>query len=98
MEKNMKRGIAFILTAVLLLTGCGGTSTPAGTQGKAESGSDAGSGSDTGNRGDAGSGRGVGRSDTALHKDVSGSVKWEKGVQINCPDETKIRRWLKDVL
>ena len=43
-------------------------------------------------------GSGVGRSDTALHKDVSGSVKWEKGVQINRPDEAKIRRWLKDVL
>ena len=43
-------------------------------------------------------GSGVGRSDTALHKDVSGNVKWEKGVQINHPDEAKIRRWLKDVL
>ena len=43
-------------------------------------------------------GSGVGRSDTALHKDVSGSVKWEEGVQINRPDEAKIRRWLKDVL
>ena len=43
-------------------------------------------------------GSGVGRSDTALHKDVSGSVKWEKGVQINRPDEAKSRRWLKDVL
>ena len=36
MVVDMKRGIAFILTAVLLLTGCGGTSTPAGTQEKVE--------------------------------------------------------------
>ena len=36
MVKNMKKGIAFILTAVLLLTGCGSTSAPAGTQGKVE--------------------------------------------------------------
>ena len=36
MVKNMKKGIAFILTAVLLLTGCGSTSAPAGTQEKVE--------------------------------------------------------------
>ena len=39
-------------------------------------------------------GSGVGRSDTALHKNVSGDVKWEKGVQINRPDENKIRKML----
>ena len=43
-------------------------------------------------------GSGVGRSDTALHKDVSGDVKWEEGKQINRPDETEIRRWLNEVL
>ena len=43
-------------------------------------------------------GSGVGRSDTALHKDVSGSVKWEKGVQINRPNEKAIRSWLEEVL
>ena len=43
-------------------------------------------------------GSGVGRSDTALHKDVSGDVKWVKGKQINRPDEAEIRRWLKEVL
>ena len=43
-------------------------------------------------------GSGVGRSDTALHKNVSGNVKWEKGVQINRPNETQIRRWLNQVL
>ncbi len=32
----MKKQIAFILAAVLLLTGCGGTSAPAGTQEKTE--------------------------------------------------------------
>ena len=32
----MKKGIAFILTAVLMLTGCGSTSAPAGTQEKTE--------------------------------------------------------------
>ena len=36
MVKNMKKGIAFILTAVLMLTGCGSTSAPAGTQEKTE--------------------------------------------------------------
>ena len=43
-------------------------------------------------------GSGVGRSDTELHKNVSGNVKWEKGVQINRPNETQIRRWLNQVL
>ena len=43
-------------------------------------------------------GSGVGRSDTALHKDVGGDVKWEKGRQINRPNETEIRRWLSEVL
>lgn len=43
-------------------------------------------------------GSGVGRSDTALHKDVSGDVKWAKGRQINRPNEAEIRRWLSEVL
>ena len=43
-------------------------------------------------------GSGVGRSDTALHKDVSGDVKWAKGKQINRPNESEIRRWLSEVL
>ena len=43
-------------------------------------------------------GSGVGRSDTALHKNVSGNVKWGKGVQINRPNEKEIRRWLDKVL
>ncbi|HEY9574368.1 MAG TPA: flavodoxin [Lachnospiraceae bacterium] len=43
-------------------------------------------------------GSGVGRSDIALHKDVSSEVKWEKGRQINRPNEAEIRRWLKEVL
>lgn len=43
-------------------------------------------------------GSGVGRSDTALHKDVSGDVKWEKGRQINRANEAEIRRWLDEVL
>ena len=43
-------------------------------------------------------GSGVGRSDTALHKNVSGNVKWEKGIQINRPNEAQIRRWLNQVL
>ena len=43
-------------------------------------------------------GSGVGRSDTALHKNVSGDVKWEKGVQINRPDEDKIRKMLDTAL
>jgi flavodoxin len=41
-------------------------------------------------------GSGVGRSDTALHKNVSGNVKWAKGMQINRPDETAIRRMLEN--
>ena len=32
----MKKGIALILTAALLLTGCGGTSAQAGTQEKTD--------------------------------------------------------------
>ena len=43
-------------------------------------------------------GSGVGRSDTALHKDVSGNVKWGKGVQINRPNESTIKSWLEKVL
>ena len=43
-------------------------------------------------------GSGVGRSDTALHKDVSGDVKWAKGKQINRANEAEIRRWLGEVL
>ena len=43
-------------------------------------------------------GSGVGRSDTALHKNVTGGVKWEKGVQINRPNETEIKKWLGIVL
>lgn len=43
-------------------------------------------------------GSGVGRSDIALHKDVSGDVKWAKGRQINRPNEAEIRRWLDEVL
>ena len=43
-------------------------------------------------------GSGVGRSDIALHKDVSGYVKWAKGRQINRPNEAEIRRWLDEVL
>lgn len=43
-------------------------------------------------------GSGVGRSDTALHKNVSGDVKWADGVQINRPDETAIRRLLDQTL
>ena len=39
-------------------------------------------------------GSGVGRSDTELHKNVSGKVKWMRGVQINRPDESLIRRML----
>ena len=41
---------------------------------------------------------GVGRSDEELHKDVSGSVKWKKGVQINRPNEALIKKWLDEVL
>lgn len=43
-------------------------------------------------------GSGLGRSDTALHKNVSGDVKWEKGVQINRPQESQIKSWLEKVL
>ena len=43
-------------------------------------------------------GSGVGRSDIALHRNVSGDVKWEKGRQINRPNEAEIRRWLDNVL
>ena len=43
-------------------------------------------------------GSGLGRSDTALHKNVSGDVKWEKGVQINRPQESQIKSWLDKVL
>ena len=43
-------------------------------------------------------GSGVGRSDTALHKNVTGDVKWAKGKQINRPNEATIRRWLDEVL
>ncbi|MBE6989292.1 MAG: flavodoxin [Ruminococcaceae bacterium] len=43
-------------------------------------------------------GSGVGRSDTALHKNVSGDVTWAKGVQLNRPRADEIRRWLDRVL
>ena len=43
-------------------------------------------------------GSGVGRSDTALHKNVSGDVKWGKGVQINRPNESTIKSWLEKAL
>ena len=43
-------------------------------------------------------GSGVGKSDTALHKNVTGDVKWAKGRQINRPNEVEIRRWLNEVL
>lgn len=43
-------------------------------------------------------GSGIGRRDIALHKDVSDDVKWEKGVQINSPNEAKIKKWLEKVL
>ena len=43
-------------------------------------------------------GSGVGASDSALHKNVHGSVKWGKGVQINHPDEAEIRKWLERAL
>ena len=43
-------------------------------------------------------GSGVGRSDEELHKNVKGNVKWEKGVQINRPDEKAIKKWLDEVL
>ena len=43
-------------------------------------------------------GSSVGRSDIALHKDVSGDVKWAKGKQINRANEAEIRRWLNEVM
>ncbi len=43
-------------------------------------------------------GSGVGRSDSALHKNAGADVKWAKGVQINRPDEKEIRKWLDKVL
>ncbi len=43
-------------------------------------------------------GSGVGRSDEEIHKNVKGDVKWEKGTQINRPDETAIKRLLDGVL
>ena len=43
-------------------------------------------------------GSGVGRSDIALHKNVSGDVNWENGVQINRPNESAIRSWLEKSL
>ncbi|XME03992.1 flavodoxin [Lachnospiraceae bacterium C1.1] len=43
-------------------------------------------------------GSGVGRSDEELHKNVKDDVKWEKGIQINRPDETAIKKWLDEVL
>ena len=43
-------------------------------------------------------GSGVGRSDAALHKNVSGDVKWERGRQINRPNDNEIKTWLDGVL
>ena len=43
-------------------------------------------------------GSGMGNSDVELHKNVSGNVKWKKGVQINRPNEKAIRSWLEEVL
>ena len=43
-------------------------------------------------------GSGVERSDEELHKNVKGDAKWEKGTQINRPDETMIKKWLDGVL
>ena len=43
-------------------------------------------------------GSGIGNSDTELHKNVSGNVKWKNGVQINRPNEKAIRSWLEEVL
>ncbi len=43
-------------------------------------------------------GSGVGRSDSDLHKNVKGNVRWEKGVQINRLNEKDIRKWLDKVL
>ena len=43
-------------------------------------------------------GSGVGHSDTELHKYANGSVKWEKGVQINRANESEIKKFLDKVL
>ena len=43
-------------------------------------------------------GSGVGRSDSALHKNVSDNVTWMKGRQINRPNENEIRKWLEEIL
>lgn len=43
-------------------------------------------------------GSGIGRSDTALHKNISSDVVWAKGVQINRPNETAIRGWIEKVI
>ena len=43
-------------------------------------------------------GSGVGSSDEEIHKNVKGDVKWEKGTQINRPDEAMIKKWLDEVL
>lgn len=43
-------------------------------------------------------GSGVGYSDAELHKNVSGDVKWGKGIQINRPKESVITSWLGEVL
>lgn len=43
-------------------------------------------------------GSGVGRSDKELEKNVSGDVKWGKGIQINRPNEAEIKKWLEKVL
>lgn len=43
-------------------------------------------------------GSGVGRSDTELHKNVKGNVRWKDGVQIIRPNEKTIKKWLEEVL
>lgn len=43
-------------------------------------------------------GSGIGKSDTALYKNVSGNVIWKKGRQINRANEAEIRKWLTEVL
>lgn len=43
-------------------------------------------------------GSGIGRSGIELHKNVSADVRWEKGVQINRPNEKEIRKQLASVL
>ena len=43
-------------------------------------------------------GSGVGRSDSELHKNVKGDVKWMTGRQINRPNENEIRKWLEVIL